>query len=206
MRPGLLDVARHHHGVRAVGDELDDDLRVLRLALPSCWTIRCSICVRSRPGDLDGADVGNVDRAVVGHALGAEIGARPLDGREDAALVGLEDADLQHVAGRDGDAHRRPTDCWWSTDDRGSPAAVGDDGGRREIDDVERQRFGAVAWAPPIHGPSPGTTWQPATPRRQAENNGTSVARQRRSQLQIVKSRSPSGTVGTHAPSPLPIP
>ena len=41
------------------------------------------------------ADDRHLDRAVLGHALNAEIGALALDGREDIAAVAFEDAHLR---------------------------------------------------------------------------------------------------------------
>ena len=155
MRPGLLDLARDHHGMAAVGDELDDDLRVLRLALEPFDDPLLDLR-QVEAGDRHGADVGHVDRAVIGHALDAEIGARPLDGREDAAFVGLEDTHLEHVARRHQDARagrqiagdRRTVDAGRRTE--------GDDAGGRQIDDVERQGLGAGALGAAHPGPVAG--------------------------------------------------
>src|SRR3954470_9281998 len=56
--------------------------------------------------------------------------------------------------------------------------------------------------APPIQGPSPGTTWQPATARARPRASTTGRATGH-TQVQVFKSRSPSGAVGhlPHAPS-----
>ena len=71
--------------------ELDDDLGLLHLVaeLLDDATLDLVEIEACHPND---ADHGDLDRAVLGHALDAEIGALPLDGREDIAAVAFVDA------------------------------------------------------------------------------------------------------------------
>ncbi len=85
--------------------------------------------VQVEAGHLHVADDRHLDRAVLADALNAEIGALALDGQEDVAAIAFEDADLQRIAGRDGEALAPATASWSSLLglSRGRRLAVGDD-------------------------------------------------------------------------------
>ena len=86
--------------------EVDDDLGLLHLVAELLDDALLDL-IQVEARHLHDPDDGYLDRAVLGHALDAEIGGHPCDGREDVAAVAFEDAHLQRVAGRDGDAHGR---------------------------------------------------------------------------------------------------
>jgi hypothetical protein len=91
-------------GARRV--ELDDDLGLLHLGAELLDDAALDL-VESRPATRTTPTTGTLIEPSSADALDAEIGALALDGREDVAAVAFEDAHLQRIAGRDGEALRR---------------------------------------------------------------------------------------------------
>ena len=206
-RPGLLHVARHHHRMGAVGDELDDDLRVLRLAAELLG--RCAARSGSGRGRRP-ARCRHTGTLIVPSSVTRWM-PRSAPGRwmvgKMLPLVALEDAHLQQVARRHGDA-RAGRQIAGRLDGRSRLAGGGR---RRRVVGVRSMTSNGrasvlVAWAPPIHGPSPGRRCAAArAPRARPRTTATGRATGH-SQLQIVKSRSPSrsGRQSRAAPPPVP--
>ncbi len=130
--------------MRAIGGETDDDLRVLGLVadLAQDAARDLSEVEASHP---HGVDEWHVDRTVIGYPLRAEVAAGSLQGWKNTAFVVFEDADSEYVAWR----HRNPRTERDVAHARGHVDAgdrfVGYHGGRRQLDDVERKGFGAIA-------------------------------------------------------------